>query len=78
MCYGPEFTSMAILRWCQETGVAWHYIAPGKPTQNAFVESFMYGRPLRCKVDRAGGAASGRVRSCIRPVDAALAHDRWP
>ena len=40
MCYGSEFTSMAILRWCQETGVAWHYIAPGKPTQNAFVESF--------------------------------------
>jgi len=37
---GSEFTSMAILRWCQETGVAWHYIAPGKPTQNAFVESF--------------------------------------
>ncbi len=37
---GTEFTSMAILRWCQETGVAWHYIAPGKPTQNAFVESF--------------------------------------
>jgi putative transposase len=22
------------------TGVDWHYIAPGKPTQNAFVESF--------------------------------------
>jgi putative transposase len=40
MCYGPEFTSMAILRWCQETGVAWHYIAPGKPTQNAFIEAF--------------------------------------
>ncbi len=37
---GPEFTSMAILRWCQETGVAWHYIAPGKPTQNAFIEAF--------------------------------------
>ncbi len=37
---GTEFTSMAILRWCQETRVAWHYIAPGKPTQNAFVESF--------------------------------------
>ncbi|MBT9293172.1 transposase [Hyphomicrobiaceae bacterium 22] len=28
------------LRWCQEIGVAWQYIAPGKPTQNAFVESF--------------------------------------
>ena len=32
--------SMAILRWCQETRVEWHYIAPGKPTQNAFIESF--------------------------------------
>ncbi|EAQ33521.1 hypothetical protein NB311A_19826 [Nitrobacter sp. Nb-311A] len=50
MCYGTELTSMAVLRWCQHTGVEWHYIAPGKPTQNAFVESFMYGRPLRCKV----------------------------
>lgn len=37
---GSELTSMAILRWSQETGVAWHYIAPGKPIQNAFVESF--------------------------------------
>ena len=37
---GTELTSMAILRWCQESRVEWHYIAPGKPTQNAFVESF--------------------------------------
>lgn len=37
---GTELTSMAVLRWCQKTGVEWHYIAPGKPTQNAFVESF--------------------------------------
>jgi putative transposase len=37
---GTELTSMAILRWCQETQVEWHYIAPGKPTQNAFIESF--------------------------------------
>ncbi len=37
---GTEMTSMAILKWCQETGVDWHYIAPGKPMQNAFVESF--------------------------------------
>jgi putative transposase len=37
---GTELTSMAILRWSQETQVEWHYIAPGKPTQNAFVESF--------------------------------------
>jgi putative transposase len=37
---GTELTSMAILRWSQELGVDWHYIAPGKPTQNAFIESF--------------------------------------
>ena len=37
---GTEFTSMAILRWVQENGIDWHYIAPGKPTQNAFIESF--------------------------------------
>lgn len=39
-CYGTEFTSNAILKWCAEHKVEWHYIAPGKPTQNAFVESF--------------------------------------
>ena len=38
---GTELTSMAVLRWCQDTDVGWHYIAPGKPTQNAFVERFI-------------------------------------
>ena len=37
---GTELTSMAVLRWCQEMQIHWHYIAPGKPMQNAFVESF--------------------------------------
>ena len=37
---GTELTSMAILRWSQESRVEWHYIAAGKPQQNAFVESF--------------------------------------
>ena len=37
---GTELTSNAILRWQQERGVGWHYIAPGKPMQNGFVESF--------------------------------------
>jgi len=37
---GTELTSMAILRWSQERGIAWHYIAPGKPQQNGFSESF--------------------------------------
>jgi putative transposase len=37
---GTELTSTAILRWSQESHVKWHYIAPGKPQQNAFIESF--------------------------------------
>ena len=37
---GTEFTSMAILAWSKGAGVDWHYIQPGKPQQNAFVESF--------------------------------------
>lgn len=37
---GTELTSHAILRWVRKAGIEWHYIAPGKPTQNAFVESF--------------------------------------
>ena len=37
---GTELTSNAILGWSDQTQVGWHYIAPGKPMQNAFVESF--------------------------------------
>ena len=37
---GTEMTSHAVFRWAQDRHVEWHYIAPGKPTQNAFVESF--------------------------------------
>lgn len=40
MCYGTEYTSNAILSWADETGVGWHYIAPGKPQQNGMNESF--------------------------------------
>lgn len=37
---GTELTSNAILEWSQDRQVEWHTIAPGKPQQNAFVESF--------------------------------------
>jgi putative transposase len=43
MCYGTELTSNAVLAWSGDVGVEWHYIAPGKPTQNGFVESFNGG-----------------------------------
>ena len=37
---GTELTCLAMLRWSQAMRIEWHYIAPGKPPQNAFVESF--------------------------------------
>jgi putative transposase len=38
---GTELTSNAILQWTDDHKIAWHYIAPGKPVQNAFAESFI-------------------------------------
>ena len=38
--HGTELTSNAILSWCADNDINWHYIAPGKPMQNGFVESF--------------------------------------
>jgi len=37
---GTELTSNAILKWAETNGVEWHYIAPGRPQQNGFMESF--------------------------------------
>ena len=37
---GTELTSNAVLAWCGKLGVEWHYIAPGRPMQNGYVESF--------------------------------------
>ncbi|RWL17555.1 integrase core domain-containing protein, partial [Mesorhizobium sp.] len=37
---GSEFTSNAILAWADQNRVEWHYIAPGKPMQNGFIEIF--------------------------------------
>lgn len=38
--HGTELTSNAILGWTKDHGVEWHYIAPGKPMQNGYIESF--------------------------------------
>ena len=37
---GTEFTSTAMLAWAQDNRIVWHFIAPGKPMQNGFCESF--------------------------------------
>jgi transposase InsO family protein len=46
-----ELASMAMQRWSQERQIEWHYIAPGKPQQNTFIESLTRGpqyRPAMC------------------------------
>jgi putative transposase len=37
---GPEFRSRALAAWSEERGVRLEFIQPGKPVQNAYVESF--------------------------------------
>jgi putative transposase len=37
---GPEFSGMALDAWAGQHGVQLHFIQPGKPVQNAFIESF--------------------------------------
>ena len=37
---GTELTSNAVLAWCGQMQVEWYYIAPGRPMQNGYVESF--------------------------------------
>ena len=37
---GPEFLAQIFVDWATEQHVAVHYIQPGKPDQNAFIERF--------------------------------------
>ena len=39
-CLRKPCPNPAILKWANDNGVEWHYIDPGKPQQNAFIESF--------------------------------------
>lgn len=37
---GPEFRGEAVDQWAHQHGVTFQFIAPGKPVQNCFIESF--------------------------------------
>jgi putative transposase len=37
---GPELTAEHFVSWCASQGIAIHYIQPGKPDQNAYIERF--------------------------------------
>ena len=36
----PDFTSKALAAWAKDSGVRLHFITPGKPTENGYIESF--------------------------------------
>lgn len=69
---------MALREWIAADGAKTAYIEPDSPWENGYCESFMYGRPLLCKVYGEAEQHTGRVRSCIRPLLAANLYDRWP
>lgn len=45
---GPELISSKLTAWCDIHNIKLHYIQPGKPTQNAFIERF--NRTFRTEV----------------------------
>ena len=62
---GTELTSLAILKWTQDRSIEWHYIAPGKPQQNGYVESFN-GRLRDECLNETLFASLGHARSVLR------------
>ena len=67
---GTEYTSNAILGWADETGVGWHYIAPGKPQQNGYNE-----RPAK-EITSVGPSGDWRGPACPDQEGAGLARFR--
>ena len=77
---GTEFTCNAMLAWCKDTSIDWHFIAPGKPIQNAFVESFngrmrdeFLNETLFFDLDDAQNQDRGMGRRLQRPTSALVA-----
>lgn len=62
-CYGTELTSHAIFAWAKDRRIEWHYIMPGKPMQNRYVESF--NGKMRDELLKVGGAL--RWRAVLQP-----------
>ena len=62
---GTELTSLAILKWTQDRQLEWHYIAPGKPQQNGYVESLNGWLRNECLIETLF-ASLGHAHSVLR------------
>jgi putative transposase len=67
-----ELPGNGILRWADDHNVAWHYIAPGKPMQNAFAENFI-GRLDGCRASSSSGRDNLDVAQFLSSRDWCLA-----
>lgn len=66
---GSEFISRDLDLWAYHKGVVLDFSRPGKPTDNSYIESFMYRRPAGARGFLQVQVII-RVRSCIRPLTA--------
>ena len=64
---GPEFSGKAMLTWAHRNGIALRLIEPGKPNQNAYVESFN-GRLRDECLNEHWFTSLAHARSCDRDV----------
>ena len=80
---GTELTSNAILEWADQRKVGWHYIAPGKPQQNGFSESFngklrdeLLNETLFSSLAGARAKREGTVRNLVCGAGCAITLER--
>jgi transposase InsO family protein len=77
---GTEFTSNAMFAWAQDNRVVWHFIAPGKPMQNGFCESFkgrMRDEPRPRSCPDQDHELGRRLQPAMAALGAGLSH-WWP
>ena len=74
---GTEFNSSAVAAFTKAAGIDWRYIAPGKPTQSAFAESFqgrMRGECLNEHLFRSMNHARAIVAGWVEDFNTARPH----
>ena len=72
---GPEFIAKAVQEWISAVAPT---SLPASRCRTASARASCMDGPCVARSIVRVGQRSGRVRSCMRPVRAALSYDRWP